>query len=160
MGGTQPQRYAMGFILVDRILEMEPGRSILAVKKMKAEEDVFQDHFPGFPVVPGVLQTEMMAQTAGKCLDAEKKYRGKAMLIQINKANFREWMLPDQTAEIYAEIKTNRDQYATASCRIEIEAKRICSAELMFSFVPMDQFAPNYVDEVLRAYLQDKGITG
>src|SRR5210317_2151390 len=132
---------------------MIPGKTIRALKKIPADEDFFKDHFPGFPVVPGVLQTEMMAQAAGKCLDAEKKLRGKAMLVEIKKARFRDWMKPEQTAQISAEILTNRDQYATASCSIEIEGKKICSAELFFSFVPVDKFAPNYRDEVLESFL-------
>ena len=61
----------MRFILVDRILEMIPGQRIKATKAVAMDEDFFQDHFPGFPVVPGVLLTEMMGQAAGKCLEAE-----------------------------------------------------------------------------------------
>ena len=143
----------MRFILVDKIIEMESGKFIRAEKRFGADEEFFKDHFPGFPVVPGVLQTEMMAQTAGKCLDAEKRPRGKAMLVEIKKAKFRDWMKPEQTANIFAEIKTNRDQYATATCHIEIDGKKICSAELFFSFVPMDQFAPDYKDEILDSFL-------
>ncbi len=143
----------MRFILVDKILELVPGKTIRATKTIAASEDFFNDHFPGFPVVPGVLQTEMMAQAAGKCLDAEKRPRGKAMLVEIKKARFRDWMRPDQTAIIFAEILTNRDQYATAACRIEIEGRRICSAELFFSFVPMNKFAPDFKDEILESYL-------
>jgi 3-hydroxyacyl-[acyl-carrier-protein] dehydratase len=143
----------MRFILIDKILEMEPGKTIRAVKRFSAGEEFLQDHFPGLPVVPGVLQTEMMAQAAGKCLDAEKRPRGKAMLVEIKKARFRDWMKPEQTANITAEILTNRDQYATANCRIEIENKTISSAELFFSFVPMDQFSPDFKDEVLESFL-------
>ena len=138
---------------MDKILDMEPGKSISAVKSFSVDEDFFKDHFPGFPVVPGVLQTEMMAQAAGKCLDAEGRPRGKAMLVEVKKARFRDWMKPEQSASIFAEILTNRDQYATARCHIEIDGKKICSAELFFSFVPINQFAPNLKDEVLESFL-------
>jgi len=143
----------MRFLFVDKILDLAPGRSIRASKTLRADEDVFRDHFPGFPVVPGVLLTEMMAQTAGKCLDAERKSRGKAMLIEITKAKFRDWMRPDQKATITAEIKVNREKYASALCEVEVEGKKICSSELFFTFVPYDRFAPGYGDEVLAAYL-------
>ncbi|RJP92385.1 MAG: beta-hydroxyacyl-ACP dehydratase [Desulfobacteraceae bacterium] len=146
----------MRFLLVDKILEMTTGQSIRAEKTIGADEDVFKDHFPGFPVVPGVLLTEMMAQTAGKCLDAEKKHRGKAMLAKINSANFRQWMRPDQVAVISAEIRTNRDQYATAKCKVEVDSTEISSAELFFTFVPNETFAADYRDDVLESFLNDK----
>ena len=149
----------MRFIFVDKILEMTPGKAIRASKRISGDEDFFKDHFPGFPVVPGVLLTEMMAQTAGKCLDAEKKHVGKAMLAKIISANFREWVRPDQTAIINAEIKTNREKFATARCNIEVMSKQVCSAELFFTFVPFEQFAPDYVDEVLEAYLSNPDIS-
>lgn len=143
----------MRFIFVDKILELEPGKSIHALKRIGADEDFFQDHFPGFPVVPGVLLTEMMAQTAGKCLDAETKPRGKAMLARINSASFREWVGPDTDAIIHANIRINRENFATANCHIEVDSKKVCSAELLFSFVPLEQFALGYRDEVLESYL-------
>ena len=61
----------MRFLLVNRIIAMQPGVSIEAEMTLPAFEELFRDHFPGFPVVPGVLLTEMMAQGAGKCLNAE-----------------------------------------------------------------------------------------
>ena len=55
----------MRFVLVDRFLSVEPGRAATALKTFRPEDPVFADHFPGFPVVPGVLLTEAMGQTAG-----------------------------------------------------------------------------------------------
>lgn len=143
----------MRFILVDEILEMAPGRQIRATKFISPDEDYFRDHFPGFPVVPGVLLTEMMAQTAGKCLDAENPARGKSMLAKINAASFRDWVRPGETALIHGEIRTSRPQFATADCRIEIAGRPVCSAELLFSFVIMEKFSPGYRDEVLERFL-------
>ena len=144
----------MRFIFVDEILMLEPGKSIRAVKTLGGHEEFFRDHFPGFPVVPGVLLTEMMAQAAGKCLDAEKKPRGKAMLARIVSASFREWVGPDEKAIICAEIKTNQPKYATAQCYVEVREEKVCTAELFFAFLPMDKLAKDYVDEVLEAYLR------
>jgi len=141
------------FIFVDEILELVPGQRIKAIKVISPEEEYFRDHFPGFPVVPGVLLTEMMAQTAGKCLDAEDPRRGKAMLAQIKSASFREWVPPGKRATIQAEIRSSRPQFATADCSVEVDQHKVCSAELFFTFVAADRFAPGYRDEVLDSYL-------
>ena len=143
----------MRFILVDEIIDLVPGQSIAAVKTLARGEELFQDHFPGFPVVPGVLLTEMMAQAAGKCLDAERSDRGKPILAQIKSASFRDWVPPDTTAHIYCEIQSSRQTFATANCRIEANGRKACSAELLFTFVSPDRFAPGYRDEVLDRYL-------
>ena len=149
----------MRFLFVDRILDMAPGRSIEAEHVISGSEDFFRDHFPGFPVVPGVLLTEMMGQAAAMCLDAESRGsgRGKAMLAQIRSASFRDWVRPDETATIKAEIRSSRAEVATAACWVEVEGRRVCSAELLFTFLPFDQFAPGYRDEALESFLASRG---
>jgi len=142
------------FILVDEILEMVPGEQIHAVKTLGAGEDVFRDHFPGFPVVPGVLLTEMMAQAAGKCLDASNPQRGKAMLVQIRKASFRQWVRPDERIDIHARVTANMPEYGSAVCRVEVNGREVAGAELMFSFLPATQLAATYRDEVLEGFLR------
>lgn len=142
----------MRFLFVDRILELSPGKAIKAEHHISGGQDFFQDHFPGFPVVPGVLLTEMMAQAAGKCLDAESTGRGKAMLAQIRSASFRDWVRPNETALIVAEIRANQAQYATAACSVEVHGVKVCTADLLFSFLPMEKFAPGYHDDVLESF--------
>jgi 3-hydroxyacyl-[acyl-carrier-protein] dehydratase len=134
---------------------MEPGVSIRAEKTLSSEEELFKDHFPGFPVVPGVLLTEMMAQAAGKCLDAERRARGRAMLAQIRSASFRAWVRPDQTAQISAMIASSQDEMATAKCHIEVDGRRVASAELLFAFVPSDMFSADARDELLEMFFAE-----
>ena len=144
----------MRFLLVDEILSLEPGRFIQAAKTMPADEALFLDHFPGFPVVPGVLLVEMMGQTAAKCLHAAGTERGLAMLIKINQATFRDWVCPGQLIAIHAEITTNRVNFATADCHISVDGQHRASAELRFGFTPLERFAPTYRDLVLEEYLR------
>ena len=142
--------------MVDKIHDLEPGIRITASKRLSAQEELFRDHFPGFPVVPGVLLTEMMAQAAGKCLNSQGTRSGLAILARINSAAFREWVRPEEEAIIFARIKQERQEFAVADCWIEVNGRKACSAELFFVFAPRQQFAPNYTDEILDAYLRQE----
>jgi 3-hydroxyacyl-[acyl-carrier-protein] dehydratase len=146
----------MRFLLVDRILKLEPGVSVEAQKSLPASEELFQDHFPGFPVVPGVLLTEMMAQATGKCLNAQKLPRGNAMLVEVRNAKFRRWVKPDEIISLFATIESNQEQFATAKCHAEVDGRKVCSAELLFSFRPIAEFAPDYRDLVLEEFMHDR----
>lgn len=143
----------MRFLLVKRIVALEPGKSIEAEMSLPASEELFQDHFPGFPVVPGVLLTEMMAQTAGKCLNAQRLPRGNAMLVEVKSARFRQWVRPEENIQLFATIESNAADFATVRCHASVAGKKVCSAELLFSFRPIEQFSPDYHDAVLEDYL-------
>jgi len=141
------------FILVDRIVSLTPGVEITATRRVDPADDYFADHFPGFPVVPGVLLTEMMAQTAGKCLDAERRPRGKAMLAKILSASFRQWVRPGDEVELRATITANDERYATADCTAQVGGRTAAQAKLFVSFVPMDSLGGDFRDPVLEEFL-------
>ena len=146
----------MRFLLVDRIVRLDPGASIEAEKTLPADEELFRDHFPGFPVVPGVLLTEMLAQAAGKCLNAQRLPRGNAMLIEIKSAKFRSWVRPDQVISLHAVIERDQGALATVSAHAEVDGRKVCSAQFMFAFKPIAEFAPDYRDEALDAFLDSR----
>lgn len=143
----------MRFVLVDRIESLEPGVSVVAARRVPPDDDYFQDHFPGFPVVPGVLLTEMMGQAAAKALDAERRPRGKAMLAKILSASFRQWVRPGDEVLLHAQISANTERYANADCRAEVAGKPVAQCSLFFTFVPPGTFAADFRDPVLEDYL-------
>jgi 3-hydroxyacyl-[acyl-carrier-protein] dehydratase len=143
----------MRFLLVDRILALVPGESIEAERTVPLDEDYFQDHFPGFPVVPGVLLTETMGQAAAKCLDAQRLSRGKAMLARILSASFRQWVRPGDVLRLRAAIVANEPRFATAECNASVGATTVAQAKLFFSFTPLAEFAPTFRDAVLDEFL-------
>ena len=149
----------MRFLFVDRILRLEPGKSIEAERVFPGDLDFFRDHFPGFPVVPGVLLTEMMGQAAALCLSAETSEtgRGRPVLAQIRSASFRDWVRPDERISIRAEIRTNRRELATAACSAEVRGSRVSTADLLFTFLPRERTAADDRDEVLESFLALSG---
>ena len=147
----------MRFHFIDEIVDMVAGQRVHGSMTLPAEEELFEDHFPGFPVVPGVLLIEMMAQASGKCLDAENRSRGKAMLAQVRHASFRRWTYPGERLEVFAEITASTASFASATCRVECGSDTVADAELLFTFVPYTRLAPGLRDEVLERYLRRSG---
>lgn len=146
----------MRFLLVDRILELEPLKRIVTSKRIDPEEDYFPDHFPGYPVVPGVLQVEMMAQSAGKCLMAGMDETQWPVLLQVRQANFRKSVLPGADLRIEAEIQSSNQSTAGAHAKIRCGDQVVADAVLMFGFIKKDLLQPGFKDEVLAAYLKEK----
>lgn len=142
----------MRFVFVDEIVELEPGKSIRARRVWPADLDVFVDHFPGMPVVPGVLLTEMMGQAAATCVEAAEGAPGKVMLAQIRNAVFRRWVRPGEPVDIEAQVRALRDSFASVACRASVEGAVAAEAELLFSFVPWSTLHAGYRNEALERY--------
>jgi len=143
----------MRFLLVDRIESLTPGQSIVATRTFPGGDDYLEDHFPGFPVVPGVLLTESMGQAAAKCLDAQRRPRGKAMLVRILSASFRHWVKPGELLELQATIVADDERFATAECKASVAGRAVAQAKLFFSFVPWDSFVAGFEDRALDDFM-------
>ncbi len=88
-----PHRYPM--LMVDRVLELTAGERIVAQKNVSINEAIFQGHFPGNPIFPGVLQIEALAQAGAIALLSLPDFKGKtAFLGGVKKAKFRKWCVP------------------------------------------------------------------
>src|SRR5262249_18383080 len=121
-----------------------------------ADLSLFEDHFPGMPVVPGVLLTEMIGQTAALCIEAVENNPGKAMLAQVKNAGFRRWVRPNEVIDIRAEVKALRDTFATVQGRAEVDGALAADAELLLTFVPWSS-VPGYRSDALERYRHDHG---
>jgi 3-hydroxyacyl-[acyl-carrier-protein] dehydratase len=142
----------MRFLFVDEIVEMTPGRDIHARTMIPGDAELFRDHFPGFAVVPGVLLIEMMAQSAGKCLDAAATAQGKAMLAQVRHSSFRRWVRPDQPVDIHARITASGPQAAAAACHVSVDGQEVADAELFFVFLPLSELTADFRDTALEEF--------
>lgn len=146
----------MRFVFVDQILSLEPGKTIKALKHINFNEPYLNDHFPGFPVVPGNLLTEMMGQATEICLEAEDNSRGKPMLAKITSANFRGMVKPGNDCMIYSEVIRNRPKFAIAHTYVDVNQEKVCSAELLFTFMEIKQIKERPLSIILKDYMRDK----
>ena len=142
----------MRYRFVDKIISLTPGESIRCQRTWPADLEIFEDHFPGFPVVPGVLLTEMMGQAAGLCLSSRKDDASSAMLIQIKNAAFRDWVKPGELLDIEAEIMSLQPKLARIKARTKRDGALVASAELLFTFASKGELGLPDTDPVLADY--------
>lgn len=128
-----PHRYP--FVMVDRVLKLE-AESIVAIKNVTINEPFFQGHFPGMPVMPGVLQVEAMAQVAGLIMLNKLKDESTPKIVffmSADKVKFRKAVTPGDTLEIRAKLTKVRGKIACAECECFVAGEPVSSADLMFT---------------------------
>ncbi|HOV80592.1 MAG TPA: 3-hydroxyacyl-ACP dehydratase FabZ [Bacillota bacterium] len=127
-----PHRYP--FLLVDRILTVEEGRRAVGIKNVSANEPFFQGHFPGCPVMPGVLIIEAMAQVGAVALLKMPEFAGKvALFAGIDNARFRRRVVPGDQLRIEVEVKKLRGTVGKSVAAAYVGEEMAAEAELMFA---------------------------
>lgn len=129
-----PHRYP--FMLVDKIIELEEQKRIVGIKNVTINDYFFRGHFPGRPVMPGVLIVEAMAQTAGILILCRKESAGKlAYFMGIDNVRFRKTVVPGDQLVIEVEAVRLKSKTGMVHARSLVEGKLVAEAELMFSLV-------------------------
>ncbi len=127
-----PHRYP--FLLVDRILECEPGVSAHGRKCVTANEMQFMGHFPQKQVMPGVLIIEALAQTGAIAILSEPENKGKLALFGgIRNARFKQQVIPGDVLELYCEIKSRKGPVGIGEAKAYVDGKIAAVAELTFA---------------------------
>lgn len=131
-----PHRYP--FLLVDRVLELEPGESCIGIKNVSANEPFFQGHFPEKPLMPGVLIVEAMAQVGAVALMSLDENKGKlAVFAGIDKVRFKKQVVPGDTLRIEVKLGEFRRNIGKGEAVAYVDGKVACKGTLMFGITEM-----------------------
>lgn len=127
-----PHRYP--FLLVDRILEQEEGKRIVGMKNVTVNEPFFQGHFPDYPVMPGVLILEALAQTGAIAVLGQEANKGKiGFLAGIDKCRFKRQVKPGDQLRLEVEIIRMRGAIGKGKGVATVDGEIACEAEIMFA---------------------------
>jgi 3-hydroxyacyl-[acyl-carrier-protein] dehydratase len=130
-----PHRYP--FLLVDRVVELDPGQRILCIKNVSINEPFFQGHFPGHPVMPGVLVLEALAQAGGLLTQlslgdgAADKQDKLFYLVKIDNARFSSMVVPGDRLELEVKLKRMIRNMAMYECAARVDGKQVASADIL-----------------------------
>jgi 3-hydroxyacyl-[acyl-carrier-protein] dehydratase len=134
-----PHRYPM--LLVDRITHFEPMKAASGYKNLTMNEHFFQGHFPGQPLMPGVLMIEALAQIGGTIiLGPDDFLRRTAFLTGIDKAKFRRPVVPGDRLDMEVTMLRARSNMGWVTAEAKVDGKLACSAQLMFSVQNVTNF--------------------
>jgi 3-hydroxyacyl-[acyl-carrier-protein] dehydratase len=131
-----PHRYP--FLLIDRVVEMERKKRIVAIKNVTINEPHFQGHFPNYPIMPGVLMVEAIAQAGGALLLTEIPDREQKLMVftSIENARFRRPVLPGDQLRIEVTVLNWRSRAVKMLGNITVEGKLVCDATVMCQIIP------------------------
>jgi 3-hydroxyacyl-[acyl-carrier-protein] dehydratase len=132
-----PHRYP--FLLVDRVIELEPGRRAVAIKQVTANEPQFTGHFPDRPIMPGVLMIEALAQAAGIMVYTLEEYRGKLGLFAgIDDCRFKRMVVPGDTLRLEVTVEKLRGMFGRVKAVASVDGETAVEATLSI-IIPRDQ---------------------
>lgn len=129
-----PHRYP--FLLVDKIIEIEEGKKAIGLKNVTINEPFFEGHFPGNPIMPGVLMVEAMAQIGLVAIKSIEEYKDKlGVFTGIDNMRFKRQVKPGDTLKIEVELDKIRRGIGVASGNITVDGELVCKGNIMFALV-------------------------
>jgi 3-hydroxyacyl-[acyl-carrier-protein] dehydratase len=125
------------FQMIDRIAALDVGeRTVRSVCIVPKQSTIFEGHFPGYPLMPGVLQIECMAQTCGWLVTAVNRFTAMPFLIGVKEAKFRSPVLPGDELEVEGKIVHEGSGFTVGECKGRRQGRTICEAQITYRVMP------------------------
>ena len=122
------------FLLIDRVVEIEAGKSCRGIKQVSGNEPFFEGHFPEYAVMPGVLIVEALAQVGGVALLQQEEFKGKlAFFAGIDKCRFKKQVTPGDTLDLYVEITKIKGPIGKGSAVAKVDGEIACQCGITFA---------------------------
>ena len=146
------------FQLIDRIEELRPAEGYIRARAtVPHTASIFEGHFPGHPLMPGVLLTESMAQTSGQLLLALNDFTRMVLLAEIRTAKFRRLVLPGTVLSVSGTLVHDGSGYAVTQGSITVDGQAVAESELRFRTLP---FPSEETRAAMRDYARSVGLIG
>lgn len=148
----------MRFTLIDRVVELEAGKKITAVKNLSMAEEYLADHFPGFPVLPGVLMLEAMTQAAAWLIRASEDFKHSMVVLrEARNVKYNKFVEPGQTLSVVAELIERSDVEAKFKTHGEVDGEQAVSARLTLATYNLADGSADraLTDEVVRHKMRE-----
>lgn len=127
-----PHRYP--FLMIDRIEEIVEGESVKGYKNVSANEEFFNGHFPEYPVMPGVLVLEALAQLGAVAVLSKEEFKGKiGFLVGADKVRWKKQVVPGDRLDLFVELVKMRGNIGVAKGKATVDGKIVCEGEIMFA---------------------------
>ena len=123
----------MRWLWIDTFVEFNSGKSARAVKNLSLAEDYFADHFPGYPVMPGALILEGLAQTGGILVGEARDFKEKVVLAKLPSARFHREVLAGEQLTYAVEVRILRDEGASVGGRVLVGEELVAEADIFFA---------------------------
>ena len=141
----------MRFLFVDRILALDPGRSITTLKNVSATEDVFGDHFPGYPILPGALVVESFEQASQLLIGVSHEFARVGRLRAVQRGAFRQFVRPGDQLHVQSVRIAGDDDTWILDASAEVDGRRVASAVLEFAIVTAAEAEADHAERLREA---------
>ncbi len=138
----------MRYQFIDKIKRIELNKEIIAIKNVTATEDYFSEHFIGFPVMPGALQIEAIAQACGALIEISSNYRLFSILLMVEKMKFKKTIHPGDQLIITATLCSQHEESAYFETQIKVDGKIVTSGNIMVGIIPFQETKNNYTKAI------------